>query len=94
MSQHRAKTCGCCMEPVRDDEESDLCSEATGANNGIAWVIIYYPVHGIAPEMKGEVETLTEMHDGRCDFCGCRIAPEGYCGCEPGSLRALFANQG
>ena len=36
-----------------------------------------------APDMAQELESVVEMHDGRCDSCGCEIAPEGYCGCEP-----------
>lgn len=47
-----AKRCGCHLDPVDDErEESDLCSEATGAFNGIGWVIVYCATHNtLGPE--------------------------------------------
>jgi hypothetical protein len=41
-----AKRCGCKLEPVDDERaECDLCSEATGMNDGVGWVIVYCAAH-------------------------------------------------
>ena len=62
-----AKRCGCHMEPVMDDrnEESDLCSEATGMNDGHGWVIEYCLTHNAAPTMlKALRKVLAERESG------------------------------
>ena len=85
MSEHTsgpcAKTCGCHMEPVADDrhEESDLCSEAIGTNDGCGWIIEYCPLHAAAPEllaaldvavMEGaETDCLKFGADSSCGKC-------------------------
>lgn len=35
-----------------------------------------------APDMLAALRDVTETHNGKCDSCGCQVAPEGYCGCE------------
>ena len=43
--------CGCHLDPVPDDQPCDLCSEATGTNNGEGWKIVLCPLHSVAPEL-------------------------------------------
>ena len=60
-----AKTCGCHMEPVLDDAryECDLCSEATGMNDGTGWVIEYCQLHAAAPRMLELLRVLVARVD-------------------------------
>lgn len=58
-TQHTPGPCGCCLVPVNDETEAcDLCSEATGANNGIGWRIQYCPTHAAAPDLLAALQNL------------------------------------
>jgi hypothetical protein len=49
------KQCGCCMNPVDEEiERCDLCSEATGTNNG--WKITYCETHAAAHDTKAALK--------------------------------------
>lgn len=62
MDKAIAKTCGCKMEPVNDEyEECDLCSEATGLNDGTGWVIEYCPLHAAAPALLEALESMLNV---------------------------------
>jgi hypothetical protein len=44
--------CGCHLLPVDDEKvPNDLCSEATGMNDGVGWRLVYCPVHAAAPAL-------------------------------------------
>lgn len=56
--------CGCCLEPVNDiTERCDLCSEATGMNDGVGWRIRQCPTHAAAPELLEVVKSLLAWSD-------------------------------
>ncbi len=59
-SKHTPGSCGCHLDPVKDDEAepSDLCSEATGMNDGVGWKIVLCPLHAAAPELLEACEGM------------------------------------
>lgn len=67
MTQHQ---CGCCLEPVTDaDTPCDLCSEATGSENGTGWVIVRCPTHAAAPAMLDALREVAELYPHIVGHC-------------------------
>lgn len=82
----KGKTCGCCLEPVDDArEQSDLCSEASGSNDGRGWVIAYCPTHAAAQEMAELLRAYVE-HNDTASWPGYSTAAESKCYEDKGKL--------
>ena len=80
--------CGCCLEPVDDEREaSDLCSEATGMNDGKGWRIKRCPLHGAAEEMRETLTHAVEVMESAKIAC---VQPGPDC-CLVHNARALLA---
>ena len=54
-----AKRCGCRLEPIDDMKVCDLCSEATGMNDSVGWIIVRCPQHNAAPKVLEALENIT-----------------------------------
>ncbi len=56
----------CHLEPVNDEkEQSDLCSEATGMNDGIGWRIDLCQLHASAPAMLDALNAVNRVLEGQ-----------------------------
>lgn len=57
----KGPSCGCCLEPVDDIRDAcDLCSEATGMNDGVGWRIRRCKLHEAAPDLLEVLRNLIE----------------------------------
>ena len=61
MSHTPTTGCGCCLEPVDDAKEAcDLCSEATGMDDGVGWRIRQCRLHAAAPDLLAACKAIID----------------------------------
>ena len=66
---HTPGSCACHLDPTSDTlEPCDLCSEATGMNDGVGWKIVLCPLHAAAPDLLATLTSLLSTVQGRYGY--------------------------